>query len=55
MDSSTTYDDLASLWDTPRKKARDEEARRQARVLGLREDRDGFHREMWTAAQKISD
>jgi protein tyrosine phosphatase (PTP) superfamily phosphohydrolase (DUF442 family) len=35
-------------------KATAEEARRQARVLGLREDREGTHREMWNAAQKFT-
>ena len=34
-------------------KAADDEARRQARVLGLREDRDGAHREMWSAARQF--
>jgi hypothetical protein len=32
--------------------APDEAARLQARALGLREDRDGMHREMWQATQK---
>jgi protein tyrosine phosphatase (PTP) superfamily phosphohydrolase (DUF442 family) len=36
-------------------KAPDDEARRQARVLGLNEDREGTHREMWNAAQKFID
>jgi protein tyrosine phosphatase (PTP) superfamily phosphohydrolase (DUF442 family) len=31
----------------------DDAARTQARGLGLREDREGLHREMWQAAQKI--
>jgi protein tyrosine phosphatase (PTP) superfamily phosphohydrolase (DUF442 family) len=32
--------------------ASDEKARQQANPLGLREDRDGLHRDMWLAVQK---
>ena len=30
-----------------------DDARTQARTLGLREDREGVHRDLWQAAKKL--
>jgi protein tyrosine phosphatase (PTP) superfamily phosphohydrolase (DUF442 family) len=35
-------------------KASDDDARTQARALGLRENRNGLHQEMWDAARKLT-